>query len=151
MMPLLSLDVNLVIYIERKGVHFVESVRAHFGHAHKTHVLPINGYEDVHFYDLLPAMRVGIAKSYYRHWVRQEFRSKILSLFLPWQDSCPGNGRQETQIAEYGWVNHAKVGWVHDAIVRGDFGANYFVWIDAGAGKGNHRVCAHVTWPSLAK
>jgi len=141
MMPLLATDIDLVIYIERKGAPFVEHVRAHFGHAHRTRIIPIDGYADVHFHDLLPAMRAGIARSTHRHWARW-FHQHHLSWLGAWRGTCHSNHHQETQIAEYGWVNHAKVGWVYDAIARREFGAEFFMWIDAGAGHGTNGLYA---------
>eukprot|EP00747_Dinoflagellata_sp_TGD_P019497 gnl/TRDRNA2_/TRDRNA2_127211_c0_seq2.p1 gnl/TRDRNA2_/TRDRNA2_127211_c0~~gnl/TRDRNA2_/TRDRNA2_127211_c0_seq2.p1 ORF type:complete len:405 (-),score=36.68 gnl/TRDRNA2_/TRDRNA2_127211_c0_seq2:51-1265(-) len=119
MSALLSSNINLVIFAERSGYAWIMRARRELGFASRTHIYLIDGLEDVPFYELLPRMQRAIMSSWHLHSAHG-FRA----------------GKPEHKIPEYGWINHAKSGFMLRAIEANPFGSDYFFWIDAGAGHG---------------
>ena len=121
MSHLLKLDVNIVVYIEKKGKPFVEWMRR--GRENRTVILPTSLQE-------LP---------YYKH--RRKMKQIMESREYKKDNELLTDGDHcEATIPEYDIVQLSKIHFVNDAILRNPFNTSYYFWIDCGYGHGERDV-----------
>ncbi|GFO31951.1 protein htrl-like [Plakobranchus ocellatus] len=116
MLKVLRLDVNLIVFIEPKGLEFVKMNRR--GRENRTVIYPTT-IEKLSYYPLLPRIQEIMNTDQFK---RDNDNYK--------------NGNCEAFVPQYNLLTNSKVCFVHQAIRENPFRSTYFIWIDGGYGHG---------------
>ncbi|KAK7087319.1 protein HtrL-like isoform X3 [Littorina saxatilis] len=129
MQRVLKLDVNMVVYIHDRGAPTVRWMRR--GREHRTRIIATN-LEDLPYYKYKSQIQSVMDSEDYKR--DNELVRKRL---------C------EATIPDYDIVQWSKLYFLHRAIQSDPFRNNYFIWIDAGYGRGEDIHPADGVWKPL--